>query len=711
MKSTFAGYFNYFFAYSAMIKTVLLIVFIALSGKIFSQSLGHYPTSTITAGGNISISPNTAPSNTTAMQVFASAGFTGVVTAKAATGAVTVVNAKPVGTYAITVIAFNSSGVSTSKTFSLTVSKPRCSTGEFGSASMLNTGSQQIAVAIGDFNRDGKQDIAAAHEGGVNTISIRLGNGNGQFTGTAEIPVGTHPCNLVIGDFDRDGKQDIAVSCQGNNTVSICKGDGSGGFSSGTSISVDDGPVGIVTADFNEDGKQDLATVNLNSHDVSIRIGNGSGSFSGHTEVTVDSFPYAIVAADFNSDDHSDIATVSSTGFISVRFGTGAGQFTGNGKIAVGTFPYGLACGDFNEDGNQDLVSSNFVGNSLSVRLGDGIGNFSGSLELPVGNGAYSVTSGNLNGDGHLDLASVNYFDNTVSIRLGDGLGNFVSRPDIAVGSYPITIATGEFDNDKKQDIAVSNYNDHSVSILMGVSGIAPVASISTNAPVCLGRTIQLFADGDSIYSWAGPNNFSSADQNISIPSSTLSDVGIYSVTVTNSSNCSASASAYVNIYPLPFVSLLLSVDTFCYGSIETLIGGNPAGGIFSGAGVVNGNQFNTGMSGVGDITVNYNYTDVHGCTNTADHVLHVDLCSGLSNVEHEEIKLSPNPVKEFLDIQFKRETKNFNVEVYSVNGSLVLKSHDKSRIPMEDLNAGIYFVKISGRDFTRVDFIVKELY
>ena len=157
----------------------IVFIFLVFSIETRSQSLGHYNPATTAAGGNLIVTPSTAPINTTWIQVYSSPDFLGVLSAKPATGAVNIVNAKPVGVYTITIKAFSSSGSSSVKTFQLTVGKPRCSVGNFIDSTEVNTGLQQINVAIGDFNRDGKQDIAAAHEGGVNTISIRLGNGLG----------------------------------------------------------------------------------------------------------------------------------------------------------------------------------------------------------------------------------------------------------------------------------------------------------------------------------------------------------------------------------------------------------------------------------------------------------------------------------------------------------------------------------------------------
>ena len=90
-------------------------------------------------------------------------------------------------------------------------------------------------MAIGDFNNDGKQDIASANYGS-NNVSIRLGDGAGNFSGTTDVIVGTNPHSVAIGDFNNDGNQDFAAANAISNNVSIRLGDGAGNFSGTTNV-------------------------------------------------------------------------------------------------------------------------------------------------------------------------------------------------------------------------------------------------------------------------------------------------------------------------------------------------------------------------------------------------------------------------------------------------------------------------------------------
>ncbi|MFZ4583567.1 MAG: choice-of-anchor D domain-containing protein, partial [Paludibacter sp.] len=170
--------------------------------------------------------------------------------------------------------------------------------------------SAPLSVAIGDFNGDGKQDIATANNAvnnfGLSSVSIRLGDGLGGFSGNTEVAVGLYSNSVAIGDFNGDGKQDIA-SANGND-VSIRLGDGLGGFS-GFSGSTDIAFAGfnysLGIGDFNGDGRQDFVTANYNFGTVSIRFG-------GIAAINLKGNSVDIVSGDItpSTADNTDFGTV-----------------------------------------------------------------------------------------------------------------------------------------------------------------------------------------------------------------------------------------------------------------------------------------------------------------------------------------------------------------------------------------------------------------
>jgi hypothetical protein len=138
--------------------------------------------------------------------------------------------------------------------------------------------------------------LVTANEGS-NNVSVLLGDGTGNFgTATSFSVGGSHPIAVAVGDFNGDGKQDLAVPNFGSSNVSILLGDGAGGFGSATNFSVGLSPFGVVVGDFDGDGKQDLVTGNWDSNDVSILLRDcppppGNTQPNGPNPVTVSPAP------------------------------------------------------------------------------------------------------------------------------------------------------------------------------------------------------------------------------------------------------------------------------------------------------------------------------------------------------------------------------------------------------------------------------------
>src|SRR5437899_3100099 len=83
------------------------------------------------------------------------------------------------------------------------------------------------SVVVGDFNGDGRPDLAVATDG---SVSVLLGNGDGTFPAPLTFAVGTGPSSVAVGDFNGDGKLDLAVANNGSNDVSVLLGTGDGTF-------------------------------------------------------------------------------------------------------------------------------------------------------------------------------------------------------------------------------------------------------------------------------------------------------------------------------------------------------------------------------------------------------------------------------------------------------------------------------------------------
>lgn len=152
-------------------------------------------------------------------------------------------------------------------------------------------------------------------------------------------------------------------------------------------------------------------------------------------------------------------------------------------------------------------------------------------------------------------------------------------------------------------------------TVVVNVNAL-PVAVAGSNSPVCEGDTLNLTSSGGISYTWSGPNNFTSALQNLSIPNSTPPMSGLYTVLVKGSDGCTGKADADVTVNPLPAVTITSSSNPMCVNDSRTLTA-TPDGGsyIISGRpGNISGNVLTA--TGAGNIDLEYDYTGL--CSNKA---------------------------------------------------------------------------------------------
>ncbi|MFN5458387.1 MAG: T9SS type A sorting domain-containing protein [Bacteroidota bacterium] len=91
-------------------------------------------------------------------------------------------------------------------------------------------------------------------------------------------------------------------------------------------------------------------------------------------------------------------------------------------------------------------------------------------------------------------------------------------------------------------------------------------ASANNNGPICAGSNIQLFAFGGVSYLWTGPNGFTSNLQNPNITNANLNMSGVYTVSVTNVTGCTTTASTNVIVSNPPSLNPFLN-NPVCSGS------------------------------------------------------------------------------------------------------------------------------------------------
>lgn len=233
------------------------------------------------------------------------------------------------------------------------------------SSTLVNAqGEPTLAIGAADFDADGNLDLAIVN--GLNGISpVLRGYGSGAFNMTGQLPAGASA--LAIGDFNGDGKLDLASGAP----VWLGNGDGTFVAAQGSGKSVE-AQSGIVAGDFNGDGKLDLAETDESGSAVLVLLGKGDGNFQPPLTIAVGHAPDAIVAGDFNNDGKLDLAVANhDDNNVTLLLGNGDGTFTEayGSPILVGKAPSAIAAADFNGDGKLDLAVVNSLDGTGTVSI------------------------------------------------------------------------------------------------------------------------------------------------------------------------------------------------------------------------------------------------------------------------------------------------------------------------------------------------------
>ena len=330
----------------------------------------------------------------------------------------------------------------------------------------LPAGSGAGPVITGDFNGDGKVDLAVVNESS-DDVSVFLSNGDGTFQAAVNYSVASQPLSIAVGDFNGDGKLDLAVVNNLSDSVSVLLGKGDGTFQPATNSGAGSTPTSFAVGDFNGDGKLDLAVVNNLSASVSVLLGKGDGTFQAAVHYGVGLGILSVAVGDFNGDGKLDLVaggSVTTNSNISVLLGNGDGTFQTAVNNVIGIRPSSIAVGDFNGNGMLDVAVAGEGCKTgcpiLQILFGNGDGTFQPvrSFLNPTRNMPNSVTLGDFNGDGKLDVI-VTYSQPAISVFLGTGDGKLQSPVNYNNLGLAGTnhVATGDFNGDGKLDLAVTS--------------------------------------------------------------------------------------------------------------------------------------------------------------------------------------------------------------------------------------------------------------
>ncbi len=240
--------------------------------------------------------------------------------------------------------------------------------GTFGgeTASELPANANPVAVAIGAFNGDSIPDLVVA-DASAGMLHLFQGLGDGRFslrTSLADAARLPRPAAVAVADFDRNGRDDLAVAA-GDNTVSVWLTNPDGSVRNAQTIAFQPGrvPAAVAAVDLNLDAAPDLVVTLDAPPGVSVVLNSGppaAGSF-GSPSPSNDGGSSAAATGDFNQDGFPDVVVADRTAdTVTTYFGDGDGTVVSSETYLTGMTPEAVTIGDFNGDGWPDIG----VGNS-----------------------------------------------------------------------------------------------------------------------------------------------------------------------------------------------------------------------------------------------------------------------------------------------------------------------------------------------------------
>lgn len=421
-------------------------------------------------------------------------------------------------------------------------------------------------IVKGDFNEDGKMDVAMCHTG--NLVSVYLGEVGGRFTKTgANHATGTNPQQVITLDYNQDLHTDLAVFNLGSNSISVLAGNGTGSFSLAVTIPVTSATGSqILTGDFNNDTRPDLVLSGATNNQVSFFPGTGSG-FGAVVNTVVSGNVDQIAAGEFTGDANLDlVVNVSNLAVMVLLTGSGTGTFAeGSGQYSVANTRFLVT--DIDGDTKQDVVVYSNSASGSDYFINDGTGTFSGfSITSALAGNSFGYEDMNSDGMkdlvvGAQDIATTDAGQVVVFAGTGTGISNTVLLDKDFSGGHRVILQ--DVNADGTIDLIVSSSNTQedyfgtliNTTIVVGCPAITQ-HPLSQSGCTGTGVVFTVTATGNTplSYQWRkGVTPIGGAtSSSLNLSSLALTDAGTYNCVVTNGCGVAISNSANLTVNATP---------------------------------------------------------------------------------------------------------------------------------------------------------------
>lgn len=394
--------------------------------------------------------------------------------------------------------------------------------GAFGEATGYSVGRARDLV-VGDFNADGIPDLGLTL---LREVQVMVNDGHGNFDVSVSFPgLSSSPLNLATGDYDGDGKADIAMALESPSQIQVLW-NGDDGALSVKSETIqpllgcerpENGcrPHSGNVADLDGDGDVDVVGCNTHPGSFSVLLNDGNGGMEIQPAYTFGKeHPQSVALADVDGDTDIDAVTCDNLDHdLWVHLNKGDGSFLTPTKTPVGGAPINVKLADFDGDGDLDAVTANEGDNRVSVLFNAGDGTFSKTAQsdLRVGSAPKAVEAVDLDGDGSLDLAVANSGSPFVSVLWNQGDGTFEEpRLDLQLPARPNHVAAGDLNGDGDADLVTADPNQRTATVFLNSGGRTFLDPVAHSTSVFSYSVILVDFNGDQKPDLATANELSS---------------------------------------------------------------------------------------------------------------------------------------------------------------------------------------------------------